>query len=106
VERSAVLFFNSLFLYCLARSYRYRRRGQFLLQRSLMTRAIGILLGIATTRPVMGIFFATSPLTHLEPKQFFGIAFWIGFSINTIVVELWLRFRERQPQIERPAMEL
>jgi hypothetical protein len=106
VERSAVLFFNSLFLYCLARSYRYRRRRQFLLKGSWMTRAIGILLGIATTRPVMGIFFATSPLTHLEPKQFFGIAFWIGFSINTIVVELWLRFRERQPQIERPAMEL
>ena len=95
VERSAVLFFNSLFLYSLARSYRYRQRGQLLLKRSWMARAIAILLGIATTRPVMGIFFATSPLTHLESKQFFGIAFWIGFSINTLAVELWLRFRER-----------
>ena len=103
-ERSAVLFFNSLFLYSLARSYGCMRRGQLLLKRSWMTRAIGILLGIATTRPVMGIFFATSPLTHLEPKQFFGIAFWIGFSINTLVVELWLRFREHQPQIERQAL--
>ena len=56
-----------------------------------MLRAVGILLGIATTRPVMGVFFATSRLTHLEPKQFFGIAFWIGFSINTIAIELWLR---------------
>jgi len=28
-----------------------------------MMRAIVILLGIATTRPVMGIFFATSHLT-------------------------------------------
>jgi hypothetical protein len=56
-----------------------------------MARSIGILLGIATTRPVMGIFFATSRLTHLEPKQFFGIAFWMGFSINTIVVERWLK---------------
>jgi hypothetical protein len=104
VERSAVLFFNSLFLFSLVRSYRYRQRGQLLLKRSWMTRAIAILLGIATTRPVMGIFFATSPLTHLEPKQFFGIAFWIGFSINTIAVELWLSFRERQPQIERLAV--
>jgi hypothetical protein len=101
VERSAVLFFNSLFLFSLVRSYRYRQRGQLLLKRSWMTRAIAILLGIATTRPVMGIFFATSPLTHLEPKQFFGIAFWIGFSINTIAVDLWLSFRERQPQIGR-----
>jgi hypothetical protein len=56
-----------------------------------MTRAIAILLGIATTRPVMGIFFATSALTHLQPKDFFGVAFWIGFSINTLVVEVWLR---------------
>jgi hypothetical protein len=41
----------------------------------------------------MGVFFATSRLTHLEPGQFFGVAFWIGFSINTIVVELWVRSR-------------
>jgi hypothetical protein len=91
VERSAVLLFNSLFLYSLARAYVAMRRGQPILERRWMTRAIGILLGIATTRPVMGVFFATSRLTHLEPKQFFGIAFWIGFSINTVAVELWLR---------------
>jgi len=63
-----------------------------------MIRAIAILLGIVTTRPVMGIFFATSRLTHLEPKQFFGIAFWIGFSINTLIVELWFRSRDRQAE--------
>jgi uncharacterized membrane protein YsdA (DUF1294 family) len=39
----------------------------------------------------MGVFFATSTLTHMTPQQFFGIAFWIGFSINTIVIEFWLR---------------
>ena len=54
-------------------------------------RAVAILLGIATTRPVMGVFFATSLLTHLTPRQFFGIAFWIGFSLNTLAIELWLR---------------
>jgi hypothetical protein len=45
-----------------------------------------VALGIATTRPVMGVFFATRRLTHLSVSQFFGIAFWIGFSINTAVV--------------------
>jgi hypothetical protein len=93
LERSAVLCFNSLYLYSLARSFGYMRRSELALERRWMTRAMGILLGIATTRPVMGVFFATSRLTHLEPRQFFGIAFWIGFSINTIVVELWLRSR-------------
>jgi len=104
VERSAVLLFNTLFLFSLARAYGYMRRGEHLLKRSWMTRAVGILLGIATTRPVMGIFFATSRWTHLEPRQFFGIAFWIGFSINTIAVELWLHSRERQSKAERTAM--
>jgi putative flippase GtrA len=91
LERSAVLVFNSLFLFSLARSWWYQQHREPLLQRRWMTRGVAILLGIATTRPVMGVFFATSPLTHLQPQQFFGIAFWIGFSINTAIVELWLR---------------
>jgi Predicted membrane protein (DUF2306) len=95
VERSAVLVFNSLFLFSLWRAYVHKRQGNSELKRQWLIRAIAILLGIATTRPVMGIFFATSPLTHLVPSQFFGIAFWIGFSINTITVELWLRSRAR-----------
>jgi hypothetical protein len=91
VERSAVLFFNSLFLFSLARAYGFMRRGEVVEKMQWTLRAVGILLGIATTRPVMAVFFATARLTHLEPSQFFGVAFWIGFSINTIVVELWLR---------------
>lgn len=96
IERSAVLLFNSLFLFSLLRAYLYKRHGEFELKRRWLIRAIAVLLGIATTRPVMGIFFATSPLTHLTPSQFFGVAFWIGFSINTITVELWLRSRRRR----------
>jgi hypothetical protein len=103
VERSAVLFFNSLFLFSLYRAWQLRRADAVVKLR-WMTRAIGILLGIATTRPVMGIFFATSPITHLVPRQFFGIAFWIGFSINTVLVEFWLRSRASQSQIESIAM--
>jgi Predicted membrane protein (DUF2306) len=103
VERSAVLFFNSLFLFSLARAWQLRR-GEPRLKLLWTTRAIAILLGIATTRPVMGIFFATSRLTHLTPKEFFGIAFWIGFSINTVAVELWLRSQGGRSQIERMAI--
>ncbi len=102
VERSAVLFFNSLFLYSLFRAWHLSRDPVLSLR--WLTRAIAVLLGIATTRPVMGIFFATSRLTHLSPKQFFGIAFWIGFSVNTLIVELWLRSQEGRSQIERMAM--
>src|SRR5271154_358111 len=93
VERSAVLLFNSLFLFSLVRAFVAMRRGEALEKMRWMLRSVAILLGIATTRPVMGVFFATSRLTHLVPAQFFGIAFWIGFSINTIAIELWLRSR-------------
>src|SRR6266478_10136958 len=101
LERSAVLFFNTLFLFSLFRAWRLRSEPKLKLQ--WMTRAIAVLLGIATTRPVMGIFFATRALTHLAPEQFFGIAFWVGFSINTLIVELWLRSREGKSQLERMA---
>ena len=98
VERSAVLVFNTLFLFSLVRAWRFLANNR-LLHLQWLTRAVGILLGIATTRPVMGVFFATSRLTHLTPPQFFGIAFWIGFSINSFAIELWLRSRNGQAQI-------
>ncbi len=100
-ERSAVLFFNSLFLFSLLRAYAYSRRGEQALKRRWLLRAIAILLGIATTRPVMGVFFATSSRTHLTPNQFFGIAFWIGFSVNWIAFEIWIRTRVPQLHTER-----
>ena len=105
VERSAVLLFNTLFLYSLARAFWYARRGDSVLKLRWLVLAIGILLGIATTRPVMGVFFATSRFTHLGPGQFFGIAFWIGFSINTVVVALWLHSRRGQSVVKNWAAQ-
>jgi hypothetical protein len=92
LERAAVLFFDTLFLASLARAWFFTMREDNAEKKELwMIRAVAILLGIATTRPVMGVFFATERLSHLSPHQFFGVAFWIGFSINTIVIEFWLR---------------
>jgi uncharacterized membrane protein YsdA (DUF1294 family) len=91
LERSAVLFFNTLFVGSLTQAFFCFRRGDAYSKRRWTLRAVAILLGIATTRPIMGVFFATALLTHLTPRQFFGIAFWIGFSLNTLVMELWLR---------------
>jgi hypothetical protein len=96
VERSAVLVFNTLFLFSLLRSYLYMRAGDAVLKRRWLLRAIAVLLGIATTRPVMGFFFATSAKTHLRAEQFFGIAFWIGFLINVLIFEVWIRARDRR----------
>ena len=100
-ERSAVLLFDTLFLYSLLRAFLHR--NQPALERRWLLRSVAILLGIATTRPVMGVFFATSSATHLVPAQFFGIAFWIGFSINTLAFEFWLRSVDRHAHFAQTA---
>lgn len=95
IELSAVLVFDTYFLVSLGYAWVWWRRGDAERQRRWTVRAVVVLLGIATTRPVMGVFFATSPLTGMGPHQFFGIAFWIGFAINAVVVEWWLRSGRR-----------
>ncbi len=95
-ERSSVFFFNTLFLYSLVRSWQYELKNQGDISRRWLQRAVAILLGIATTRPVMGLFFATRHATHLSLQEFFGIAFWIGFSINWIAAESWFRDEDQR----------
>jgi len=95
VEGAAVVVFNLLFIFSLAQSFRAWRVGDLIADRRWTLRATAIVLGIATTRPVMGIFFATVRLTGWTPHQFFGPAFWIGFSINTVVMEIALRRHAR-----------
>jgi hypothetical protein len=90
-EASAALFFDALFLFSLTRAWIAWTRHDASLHRVWMMRAIAVLLGIATTRPVMGVFFATRPLTGLTPHQFLGIAFWIGFTLTWLAGEVYLR---------------
>lgn len=97
IERSAVMVFDTWFLYSLTRAFAMFLKGRPAEQTRWSIRAVGTLLGIAATRPVMGIFFATQGLTHLGPRQFFGMAFWVGFVLNTAITEAWLRkHRERE----------
>jgi hypothetical protein len=102
-ERSAIYLFDTLFLYSLARAFAHRQRGEPALKRRWLLRSVAILLGIGTARPVMGVFFATSRLTHLRPDEFFGIAMWAGFSINLLVFELWIRSVDRRLQVRHDA---
>jgi uncharacterized membrane protein YsdA (DUF1294 family) len=91
IERSAVIVFDTWFLYSLTYAYRLFLKNERAQQKKWSIRAVGVLLGIAATRPVVGIFFATQSVTHLVPRQFFGMAFWVGFLINTGITEAWLR---------------
>jgi hypothetical protein len=57
-----------------------------------MIRAFAIGMAVATVRPIVGMFFATRSRTHLTPHDFFGIAFWLGFTIQLIVAEAWINY--------------
>jgi hypothetical protein len=91
-EASAAILYDCLFLFSLCRAAFLLGQNNLVLHRIWMMRTIAVLLGIATTRPVMGFFFATSSVTHLQPQQFFGIAFWIGFTVTWLAGEAYLRF--------------
>jgi uncharacterized membrane protein len=90
-ETAAVSVFALLFLFALAKAFRYIRRREVARHREWMIRAFALGLGVSTIRPIVGIFFATSRLTHLSPHEFFGTAFWLGFTLQTIAAEVYIR---------------
>jgi uncharacterized membrane protein len=89
-ERAATALFGLLFLFALARAFACIRRRQVTLHREWMIRAFSLGLAVATVRPIVGVFFATQSLTQLTPPEFFGIAFWLGFTLHLIAAEAWI----------------
>ena len=89
-ETAAITFFGSWFLFALAKAFVLIRQRKIDLHREWMIRAFATGMAVTTTRPIVGIFFATSPLTHLTPQDFFGTALWIGFTLHLILAEVWI----------------
>jgi uncharacterized membrane protein len=93
-ETAATTLFAIVFLICLLKAYVHIRRKEVARHRDWMIRAYGVGLGVATTRPIVGAFFAARRLT---PHEFFGIAFWLGFTVTFLVAEAWVDYtRQRQ----------
>lgn len=92
-ETAATTLFAIVFLYCLIKAYRHIRRKEVERHREWMIRAFGVGLGVATTRPIVGMFFAFRRLT---PHEFFGIAFWMGFTITFLAAEAWVDYTRQQ----------
>jgi hypothetical protein len=88
-ETAATTTFALFFLYCLTKALINTLNGNNVLYREWVLRSFAIGLAIATTRPIVGIFFAVS---SLSPHEFFGIAFWIAFTLHLIIVEAWIRY--------------
>jgi hypothetical protein len=91
-ETATTMLFAIAFLFSLTKAFLHIRRGRVALHREWMIRAFAIGLAVATIRPIVGVFFATSRLTHLTPHDFFGTAFWLGFTIQLMVAEIWINY--------------
>jgi uncharacterized membrane protein len=94
-ETVATMLFAIVFLFALVKAFLSIRRGKVAQHREWMIRAFAIGLAVATVRPMVGVFFATRSITHLTPHDFFGTAFWLGFTMNSIVAEIWINYTRR-----------
>jgi uncharacterized membrane protein len=92
-ETAATTLYGIVFLICLSKAYLYIRRKDVGRHREWMIRAFGVALGVATTRPIVGMFFAFRRLT---PHEFFGIAFWLGFTTTFLAAEAWIDYTRYQ----------
>jgi len=91
-QATATTLFATFFLFALRNALRHIRRRKIGLHRQWMIRAFATGLAVATIRPVIGFFFATSRITGLTPHEFFGTAFWLGFTLQLIVAEAWIHY--------------
>src|SRR5258708_6080725 len=83
---------GSIFLLALGRALWHAMRGEFAQHREWMIRGYAVGLAVATIRPIMGGFFAAAAMRGAtpEPSTFFGKAFWIGFTLQTLAAEIWV----------------
>jgi uncharacterized membrane protein len=93
-EKAAIALFGSFFLIALAKALWYAVRREFAQHREWVIRGYAIGLAVATVRPIMGTFFAAALLRghRPDPKEFFGAAFWIGFTLQMIAAEIWINY--------------
>src|SRR5258706_2433490 len=98
-ETVATFLFGVYFLLALSKAFWHIRRRQIALHREWMIRAFAIGLAVATVRPINGVFFALyAARGFLSPHEFFGISFWLGFTLHLIAAEAWIRTAGRGPR--------
>jgi hypothetical protein len=95
-ETAATTLFDILFLIFLGLGFRSIRQRRIADHRAWMIRAFGVALGVATTRPIVGAFFATG---KLSPHEFFGTAFWLGFTLTLLGAEAWIDYARNHPEV-------
>lgn len=102
-ETAATTLFGTLFLLFLGLGFRSVRHHRIADHREWMIRAFGVALGVATTRPIVGAFFAAG---KLSPREFFGTAFWLGFTLTLLAAEVWIHYSRGDAEVPEASEEV
>src|SRR5262245_5584886 len=91
-QAAATTLFALFFLFALGKAFRHIRQREIALHREWMILAFSTGLAVATIRPIVAVFFATSRFSGLTPYEFFGAAFWFGFVLHLVAAEAWIQW--------------
>ena len=80
--------FGLLLIFALIKAFLHVRRREINLHREWMIRAFAIGLGASTIRLFIVAFVG---IANAQIEEIFGISFWMGFTLNLLVAELWIR---------------
>lgn len=84
--QAATVFFGVIFLFSLVTAVRHVRRKEIPQHREWMIRVFALAMGVATIR----LFIALFTVFGYGFEEAFGTAFWLGFSVNLLVAEIWI----------------
>lgn len=91
--QAATVFFGAIFLFSLAKAIRHIRRKEVRLHREWMIRTFALAMAVASIRVYVGLFTA---LAGRDFAEVFGTSFWLGFSTNLLVAEVWINHTRAQ----------
>lgn len=95
---AATVVFGIVFLYALWRAVAHIRRREVQQHREWMIRMFSLAIAVATIRALGGLAGA---FFDLSLEESFGASFWIAFTLNLGIAELWIR--AGRPSARRPA---
>ena len=96
-ETAAGTAMAAVLLFSLGMAVAHIKRREIALHREWMIRAFAMGL-TAGTVTVVAALLGLSVVVRQSPREFIGVAFWLGFTINLIAAEAWINYtRPRLP---------
>jgi hypothetical protein len=83
------VFFGVIFMFSLVRAVQCIRCNEIASHREWMIRAFSLATGTASVRIFFGILHL---ITGLDFEAITATSFWLGFSVNLLVAEIWINY--------------